>query len=56
MNTIPRPFHKINGTFAGGSRELCTHILREEGGFPGRSGHRLGDRNPKEDQKGRNLG
>lgn len=28
-------FNKINGTFAGGSRDLCTHILREEWGFDG---------------------
>lgn len=28
-------FNKINGTFAGGSKELCTHILRGEWGFEG---------------------
>lgn len=28
-------FNKINGTFAGGSRDLCTHVLREEWGFDG---------------------
>lgn len=28
-------FNKINGTFAGGSKDLCTHILREEWGFEG---------------------
>lgn len=28
-------FNKINGTFAAGSRDLCTHILREEWGFCG---------------------
>lgn len=28
-------FNKINGTFAGGNRDLCTHILREEWGFDG---------------------
>lgn len=28
-------FNKINGTFAGGSKDLCTHILREEWGFDG---------------------
>ena len=27
--------NKINGTFAGGSKDLCTHILREEWGFDG---------------------
>jgi len=28
-------FNKINGTFAGGSADLCTHILREEWGYDG---------------------
>lgn len=28
-------FNKINGTFAGGNKDLCTHILREEWGFDG---------------------
>lgn len=28
-------FNKINGTFAGGNRDLCTHILRDEWGFEG---------------------
>lgn len=28
-------FNKINGTFAGGNKDLCTHILREEWGFEG---------------------
>ena len=28
-------FNKINGTFAGGNKDLCTHILREEWGFTG---------------------
>lgn len=28
-------FNKINGTFAGGNEDLCTHILREEWGFEG---------------------
>lgn len=28
-------FNKINGCFAGGNRDLCTHILREEWGFSG---------------------
>ena len=28
-------FNKINGSFSGGSHDLCTHILREEWGFEG---------------------
>ena len=28
-------FKKINGTLAGGSKDLCTQILREEWGFDG---------------------
>lgn len=28
-------FNKINGTFAGGNKDLCTHILREEWGYEG---------------------
>lgn len=28
-------FNKINGIFAGGNKDLCTHILREEWGFEG---------------------
>lgn len=28
-------FNKINGTFAGGSYDLCTKILRDEWGFNG---------------------
>lgn len=28
-------FNKINGVFAGGNADLCTHILREEWGFQG---------------------
>ena len=28
-------FNKINGVFAGGNADLCTHILREEWGFAG---------------------
>lgn len=32
---IMTSFNKVNGTFAGGSRDLCTHILREEWGFRG---------------------
>lgn len=32
---IMTSFNKINGTFAGGSHDLCTNILREEWGFEG---------------------
>lgn len=32
---IMTSFNKINGTFAGGSKDLCTHILRDEWGFQG---------------------
>ena len=32
---IMTSFNKINGVFAGGSKDLCTHILREEWGFDG---------------------
>lgn len=32
---IMTSFNKINGMFAGGSVDLCTHILREEWGFQG---------------------
>lgn len=35
IHCIMTSFNKINGTFAGGSRDLCTHILREEWGFDG---------------------
>ena len=35
MHCIMSSFNKINGTFAGGSKDLCTHILREEWGFDG---------------------
>lgn len=28
-------FNKINGVFAGGNADLCTHVLREEWGFEG---------------------
>lgn len=35
IHCIMTSFNKINGTFAGGSRDLCTHILREEWGFEG---------------------
>lgn len=32
---IMTSFNKINGVFTGGSRDLCTHILREEWKFSG---------------------
>ena len=32
---IMTSFNKINGTFTGGSRNLCTHILRQEWDFDG---------------------
>ena len=32
---IMTSFNKINGVFAGGSKDLCTRILREEWGFVG---------------------
>lgn len=32
---IMTSFNKINGTFAAGSKDLCTHILREEWSFCG---------------------
>lgn len=32
---IMTSFNKINGIFAGGNKDLCTHILREEWGFYG---------------------
>lgn len=35
IHVLMTAFNKINGTFAGGSRDLCTHILREEWGFEG---------------------
>lgn len=35
IHCIMTSFNKINGTFAGGSKDLCTHILREEWGFEG---------------------
>lgn len=35
IHCIMTSFNKINGTFTGGSRDLCTHILREEWGFEG---------------------
>ena len=30
---IMTSFNKINGIFAGGNKDLCTHILRDEWGF-----------------------
>ena len=35
IHCVMTSFNKINGTFAGGSKDLCTHILREEWGFRG---------------------
>lgn len=35
LHCIMTSFNKINGVFAGGSKDLCTHILREEWGFDG---------------------
>lgn len=35
VHCIMTSFNKINGTFAGGRRDLCTRILREEWGFQG---------------------
>ena len=35
LRCIMTSFNKINGIFAGGSKDLCTHILREEWGFDG---------------------
>ncbi|MCM1388280.1 MAG: glycoside hydrolase family 3 C-terminal domain-containing protein [Bacillus sp. (in: Bacteria)] len=35
IHCIMTSFNKINGVFAGGNRELCTQILREEWGFEG---------------------
>ena len=32
---IMTSFNKINGIFAGGNKDLCTHILRDEWGFKG---------------------
>ena len=32
---IMTSFNKINGSFSGGSHDLCTHILREDWGFEG---------------------
>lgn len=33
--TFMTSFNKINGVFAGGNKELCTNILREEWGYKG---------------------
>ena len=35
VRTVMTSFNKINGTFAGGSHDLCTKILRDEWGFHG---------------------
>lgn len=35
ISCIMTSFNKINGVFAGGNRDLCTHILREEWGYQG---------------------
>ena len=35
LRCVMSSFNKINGTFAGGNHDLCTHILREEWGFDG---------------------
>ena len=35
LHCVMTSFNKINGTFAGGSKDLCTGILREEWGFDG---------------------
>ncbi|MDO4284767.1 MAG: glycoside hydrolase family 3 C-terminal domain-containing protein [Eubacteriales bacterium] len=35
ISCIMTSFNKINGVLAGGNRDLCTHILREEWGFEG---------------------
>lgn len=35
LHCMMTSFNQINGTFAGGSKDLCTHILREEWGFDG---------------------
>lgn len=35
ISCIMTSFNKINGTFAGESADLCTHILREEWGYQG---------------------
>lgn len=35
VHCIMTSFNKINGVFAGGNADLCTHILRGEWGFDG---------------------
>ena len=35
LHCLMTSFNKVNGTFAGDSKDLCTHILREEWGFDG---------------------
>lgn len=35
VSCIMTSFNKINGVFAGGNRDLCTYILRNEWGFEG---------------------
>ena len=35
ISCIMTSFNKINGVFAGGNIDLCTHILREEWGYKG---------------------
>lgn len=35
INCIMTSFNKVNGVFAGGNKDLCTHILREEWGYQG---------------------
>ena len=35
VRTVMSSFNRINGTFAGGSRDLCRKLLRDEWGFNG---------------------
>lgn len=35
VKTLMTSFNKINGTFAGGNKDLCSHILRDEWGYQG---------------------
>ncbi len=35
ISCLMTSFNKINGVFAGGNKDLCTHILREEWGYSG---------------------
>lgn len=35
LHCLMTSFNRVNGVFAGGSADLCTHILREEWGFDG---------------------